>query len=110
MSMKCPNDGTTLMMSERAGVQIDYCPECRGVWLERGALDRIIERGGSRDDRRGERDRHDDHHEHRHDGHHRHDDDHDHGYRDDRDDRDERHGRKRNRLSDIAGLFGGGED
>lgn len=33
--MKCPNDGTTLMMSERVGVQIDNCPECRGVWLER---------------------------------------------------------------------------
>jgi Zn-finger nucleic acid-binding protein len=34
-------------MSERSGVEIDYCPECRGVWLDRGELDKIIERGGS---------------------------------------------------------------
>ncbi len=105
MSMNCPNDGTTLMMSERAGVQIDYCPECRGVWLERGALDRIIEHSGARDGRHDKHDRHEDHHDdrHDHDHHHRHDDDED-------DDHGERRGRKRNRLSDIAGLFGGGED
>lgn len=42
--MKCPNDSTTLVMSERAGVEIDYCPECRGVWLDRGELDKILER------------------------------------------------------------------
>jgi Zn-finger nucleic acid-binding protein len=42
--MKCPNDATTLVMSERAGVEIDYCPECRGVWLDRGELDKILER------------------------------------------------------------------
>ncbi|MCD9153532.1 zf-TFIIB domain-containing protein [Aeromicrobium duanguangcaii] len=42
--MKCPNDETTLVMSERAGVEIDYCPECRGVWLDRGELDKILER------------------------------------------------------------------
>jgi uncharacterized protein len=42
--MKCPNDSTTLVMSERAGVEIDYCPECRGVWLDRGELDKIIDR------------------------------------------------------------------
>ena len=42
--MKCPNDSATLVMSERAGVEIDYCPECRGVWLDRGELDKIIER------------------------------------------------------------------
>jgi uncharacterized protein len=44
--MKCPNDSTTLVMSERAGVEIDYCPECRGVWLDRGELDKIIDRAG----------------------------------------------------------------
>lgn len=33
------------MMSERSGIEIDYCPECRGVWLDRGELDKIIERG-----------------------------------------------------------------
>ena len=42
--MKCPTDGTTLTMSERSGIEIDYCPECRGVWLDRGELDKIIER------------------------------------------------------------------
>ena len=42
--MKCPNDSATLVMSERAGVEIDYCPECRGVWLDRGELDKLIER------------------------------------------------------------------
>ena len=44
-SMACPVDGATLVMSERQGVEIDYCPQCRGVWLDRGELDKIIERG-----------------------------------------------------------------
>jgi Zn-finger nucleic acid-binding protein len=34
--MKCPVDGATLVMADRQGVEIDYCPECRGVWLDRG--------------------------------------------------------------------------
>jgi Zn-finger nucleic acid-binding protein len=42
--MKCPIDGTPLVMTDRSGVEIDYCPECRGVWLDRGELDKIIER------------------------------------------------------------------
>ena len=42
--MKCPTDNATLVMSERNGVEIDYCPECRGVWLDRGELDKIIDR------------------------------------------------------------------
>jgi len=42
--MKCPIDGTELVMTERSGVEIDYCPKCRGVWLDRGELDKIIER------------------------------------------------------------------
>lgn len=42
--MQCPVDGTTLVMSDRQGVEIDYCPTCRGVWLDRGELDKIIER------------------------------------------------------------------
>ncbi|MBW9211200.1 zf-TFIIB domain-containing protein [Mumia sp. zg.B53] len=45
--MRCPNDETTLVMSERSGIEIDYCPECRGVWLDRGELDKIIDRAGS---------------------------------------------------------------
>ena len=42
--MKCPTDSATLVMSERSGVEIDYCPECRGVWLDRGELDKILDR------------------------------------------------------------------
>lgn len=42
--MKCPIDGVELVMADRQGVEIDYCPSCRGVWLDRGELDKIIER------------------------------------------------------------------
>lgn len=42
--MKCPVCSTELKMSERQGIEIDYCPQCRGVWLDRGELDKIIER------------------------------------------------------------------
>ena len=42
--MQCPTDGAVLVMSERSGIEIDYCPTCRGVWLDRGELDKIIER------------------------------------------------------------------
>ncbi|HAU79945.1 MAG TPA: hypothetical protein DCW96_04625, partial [Stenotrophomonas sp.] len=43
--MQCPVCKTqALQMSERQGIEIDYCPQCRGVWLDRGELDKIIER------------------------------------------------------------------
>ncbi len=42
--MKCPNCEETLVMTERQGVEIDYCPKCRGVWLDKGELDKIIEK------------------------------------------------------------------
>ena len=42
--MHCPVDNETLVMADRGGVEIDYCPKCRGVWLDRGELDKIIER------------------------------------------------------------------
>lgn len=42
--MNCPIDNAQLVMSERSGIEIDYCPQCRGVWLDRGELDKIIER------------------------------------------------------------------
>jgi uncharacterized protein len=45
--MACPVDGSALVMSERAGIEIDYCPQCRGVWLDRGELDKIIERNAA---------------------------------------------------------------
>ncbi len=43
-NMKCPVCAVALVMSERQNIEIDYCPECRGVWLDRGELDKIIER------------------------------------------------------------------
>jgi len=45
--MSCPVDGTALVMSERQNIEIDYCPTCRGVWLDRGELDKIIERSSA---------------------------------------------------------------
>lgn len=42
--MKCPACNIDLKMADRQGVEIDYCPQCRGVWLDRGELDKIIER------------------------------------------------------------------
>ncbi len=46
--MQCPVcDNQQLAMTERQGIEIDYCPTCRGVWLDRGELDKIIERGSA---------------------------------------------------------------
>ena len=41
--MKCPNCNETLLMSERMSVEIDYCPKCRGVWLDKGELDKLLD-------------------------------------------------------------------
>ncbi|HMR55257.1 MAG TPA: zf-TFIIB domain-containing protein [Candidatus Doudnabacteria bacterium] len=40
--MQCPNDQATLLMTERQGIEIDYCPTCRGVWLDKGELDKLV--------------------------------------------------------------------
>ncbi|MEW5754757.1 MAG: zf-TFIIB domain-containing protein [Pseudomonadota bacterium] len=46
--MLCPAcKQVNLVMSERQGIEIDYCPQCRGVWLDRGELDKIIEKSAS---------------------------------------------------------------
>ncbi|MCR5871657.1 MULTISPECIES: zf-TFIIB domain-containing protein [unclassified Sphingomonas] len=45
--MLCPVCKTGLHMSDRQGIEIDYCPQCRGIWLDRGELDKIIERSGA---------------------------------------------------------------
>jgi Zn-finger nucleic acid-binding protein len=66
--MNCPNDNSELRMSERSGVEVDYCPQCRGVWLDRGELDKILDRSSEveeewrrpQDDRDRNSDRHDD--------------------------------------------------
>lgn len=65
--MKCPVCNLDLLMMERQGVEIDYCQQCRGVWLDRGELDKIIERSTSEMSQRPTRenvyDQHDKHHE-----------------------------------------------
>lgn len=49
--MNCPAcKDTTLSMTERQGVEIDYCPKCRGVWLDRGELDKILEKSATTQD------------------------------------------------------------
>jgi Zn-finger nucleic acid-binding protein len=54
--MKCPHCvETTLVMAERHGIEIDYCPDCRGVWLDRGELDKIIERAAAAEQSAGHR-------------------------------------------------------
>jgi uncharacterized protein len=45
--MKCPVCDVDLLLAERQGVEIDYCPKCRGVWLDRGELDNLIERSNA---------------------------------------------------------------
>lgn len=104
--MKCPVcKDATLLMSEKNGVEIDYCPECRGIWLDRGELDKIVERarGAQReyavyDERRDDRD-HRDSHDHR--------DYHDYARKDYK-------AKKKNSplsaLGDIMEIFGGGDD
>jgi len=95
VSGRCPNCGGEFAELERAGVRIDACRSCRGVWLDRGELEQLVERetkvvaGADHDEEdfvreitgRGQRDRHRD------------PDDHD--DRDDRDDRDDDQRRKR---------------
>jgi uncharacterized protein len=49
--MKCPICTVDLLMAERQGIEIDYCPQCRGIWLDRGELDKIIERSQAEDGR-----------------------------------------------------------
>jgi Zn-finger nucleic acid-binding protein len=48
ITMKCPTcNDTPLVMAERQGVEIDYCPACRGIWLDRGELDKLLDRAAS---------------------------------------------------------------
>jgi Zn-finger nucleic acid-binding protein len=46
-AVKCPIDDSPLSVSSRDGVEIDFCPQCRGVWLDRGELDKIIDRAAN---------------------------------------------------------------
>lgn len=45
--MNCPNCNVRLLISDRQGIEIDYCPQCRGIWLDRGELDKLIERSAT---------------------------------------------------------------
>ena len=45
--MQCPVCNVTLLMSDKNGIEIDYCPNCRGIWLDRGELEKIMERSGN---------------------------------------------------------------
>ena len=74
--MKCPVCQEDLVMSDRQGIEIDYCSKCRGVWLDRGELDKIIERSGMEAPRQSSREREPDRsyqprRDHDHDKHHR---------------------------------------
>ena len=51
--MKCPNCDAALVSKERKGIEIDYCPNCRGVWLDKGELDKMIERSDDLEQRAG---------------------------------------------------------
>jgi Zn-finger nucleic acid-binding protein len=107
--MNCPNCGISMRIVNKFGAEIDICPDCKGVWLDRGELEKIIEviaSGGteSMQDRRGigdsRRRDHDD------------DDDDDRGKSFDRDDDRERSGSRgyKRRRSWLGDLFGGGDD
>jgi uncharacterized protein len=109
--MKCPVCEVPLSISSREGVEIDFCPQCRGVWLDRGELDKVIERasaamatvGPARDYDRDHDDRR------RHDDDRRYDDrrDRERDYDDRRryDDDDRRYGKKRKRRGFLEDLF-----
>jgi uncharacterized protein len=58
--VNCPVDGTRITISERSGIEIDYCPTCRGVWLDRGELDKIIDRAATGDHAPADHERDDD--------------------------------------------------
>lgn len=47
--MNCPICNVSLLLSDKQGIEIDYCPKCRGIWLDRGELEKIIERSASYD-------------------------------------------------------------
>jgi Zn-finger nucleic acid-binding protein len=54
--MKCPKDNSELVVAQRHGIEIDHCPTCKGVWLDRGELDKVLEQGtqGRDNDQPGE--------------------------------------------------------
>ncbi len=99
--MRCPNDDTSLAISDRQGIEIDYCPECRGVWLDRGELDKLIERAAALAEPAGASrpaPRRNDDYDDRDDRDHR-------DHRDHRDDRDDRRPKKSKKSSFLSEIF-----
>ena len=87
--MNCPSCSIALQMTERKNVEIDYCPKCRGVWLDRGELDKLLETASAQASPPAHASTYDGHHE---------------GRRDRRDDdrgHDKRHSKKKGFLSEI---------
>jgi uncharacterized protein len=91
--MNCPACNIQLLMMERLGTQIDYCPQCRGIWLEKGKFDRIIERSGAEMPPKSISEGYDAHSLRRDDGHGHHDKHHDDYY--------DGHRKKRGLLHDL---------
>lgn len=112
--MKCPVcKNVTLVMAEKSGVEIDYCPECRGVWLDRGELEKIAERmdgeGAVRHERREERNPHEEKRSRKHEY------EDEHHYKNDKHIVYDKHGRpykkkKSSVFGDIFDMIGGGGD
>lgn len=61
--MKCPHCEELLIISERQGIEIDHCPKCRGVWLDKGELDKIIEKSESSSSKHYDSNKKDDHYD-----------------------------------------------
>ena len=99
--MKCPVcKDVTLLMSEKQGVEIDYCPECRGIWLDRGELEKLIEKEQSYNQRREESRRYEeDYHKHDYDKEYR-----DH-YKDDDYYKKNKYGKKKKKESFMGEIF-----
>jgi len=95
--VNCPHCNVSLVMADRCGVEIDYCPQCRGVWLDRGELDKIIERSTQVNSSRPTQDvQVQNHHGSSHEKYFSKHDDHDH-----HGDRHGKHGKKKSWLGDI---------
>ncbi len=112
--MQCPVCDVSLSISSREGVEIDFCPQCRGVWLDRGELDKILDRvaqSGARPDDRDDRARYEDRDRPRYDDRPRDDrpryDDRDRPRYDDRDRSDDRRGydKRKKRRSFLEDIF-----
>jgi Zn-finger nucleic acid-binding protein len=86
--MKCPICNVPLLMSEKQGIEIDYCPTCRGIWLDRGELEKIIERTINSENRGGQLSNEDSQNYNR-------------SQEIDHDDRGSKYGKKRNFLSEL---------